>query len=288
MLRAFTGPIKIGKLLSSNAVPCDSALGEACMAHDAVSDARYAARRVSGPVRGWLWAIAAIVVFIAVAAFWTIRHLRDSEIEAQLLATPPWDIALGPGLVRFAVEQAKPVFAARCASCHGADMKGNVAAGAPNLSDGSWLYGDGSVYEIERTILFGVRSGNPKSRNIADMTGFGLLGLLTDVEVRNVVQFVRQISRQSHQAEAAVEGSKIFAGKGQCYDCHGSDARGNSDYGAPDLTANIWSYGGDPQSLYKSIYFGRHGICPSWLGILDLKQVRALAVYIYAASHHET
>jgi cytochrome c oxidase cbb3-type subunit III len=258
------------------------------MADDAATDARYHARRLSGSGRKWLLAVSTIAVCMAVAAFWTIRHFRDSDLEEQLLATLPWDVVHSPVLVRYAVERAKPIFTANCASCHGADMKGNIAAGTPNLTNGSWLYGDGGVYEIERTILFGIRSGNPKSRNIADMIGLGQRGMLTDGEVHNVVQFVRQISHQSYQAEAAAEGSRIFVGKGQCYDCHGSDGRGNSDYGAPDLTANIWSYGGDPQSLYKSIYFGRHGICPSWLGTLDLMQVRALAVYIYTASHHET
>jgi len=257
------------------------------MAHDAVTSDRYSARRVFGPGNG-LWAAGASLVFFVIAAFWTIWHIRDSGLEARLLVTPTWEVALDPTLVSFANEQAKPIFAAHCASCHGADMKGNRAAGTPNLTDGNWLYGDGSVFEIERTILFGIRSGNPKSRNVTDMTAFGQRGLLTEGEIGNVVQFVLAISRQSHQTEAATEGSKIFAGKGQCYDCHAPDARGNSYYGAPDLTANVWSFGGDAPSLYKTVYFGRHGICPSWLGPLDLKQVRALAVYIYSASHHET
>lgn len=35
----------------------------------------------------------------------------------------------------------KEVFAANCAACHGADGKGNIELGAPNLTDGIWLYG---------------------------------------------------------------------------------------------------------------------------------------------------
>lgn len=35
----------------------------------------------------------------------------------------------------------KELFAANCAACHGADGKGNVELGAPNLTDGIWLYG---------------------------------------------------------------------------------------------------------------------------------------------------
>jgi cytochrome c oxidase cbb3-type subunit 3 len=74
-------------------------------------------------------------------------------------------------------------------------------------------------------------------------------------------------------------------GAGQCYDCHASDAKGDTDYGAPDLTADVWSYGGDPGALYKSIYYGRHGVMPAWYGKLSLEQIRALAVYVHAAAH---
>lgn len=38
----------------------------------------------------------------------------------------------------------KPKFAA-CAACHGADAKGNVAIGAPNLTDDIWLHGWGEA-----------------------------------------------------------------------------------------------------------------------------------------------
>jgi cytochrome c oxidase cbb3-type subunit III len=35
----------------------------------------------------------------------------------------------------------KPLFAQNCAACHGAEGKGNPAMGAPDLTDGVWLYG---------------------------------------------------------------------------------------------------------------------------------------------------
>ena len=256
------------------------------MTHNVVTSVRDFARRVSG--RRARRAAVILTAFIVVATYWAIQQIRSSHLKAQLLSAPPWTVAENPELVRFATEQAKPLYAAHCASCHGGDMKGDRAVGAPNLVDADWLYGSGSVFDIERTILFGIRSGNAKSRNVTDMRAFGQRGLLSDSEIRNVVQYVLQLSHQRHQAEAATEGSKIFAGKGECFDCHASDARGDADYGAPDLTANIWSYGGDPRSLYDSVYFGRHGICPAWLGPLDLEQIRALAVYLYSASHQGT
>ena len=53
------------------------------------------------------------------------------------------------------------------------NVRGNPEIGAPNLADNVWLYGDGGVFEIERTILYGVRTGNSKSRSVTDMPAFG-------------------------------------------------------------------------------------------------------------------
>lgn len=56
-----------------------------------------------------------------------------------------------------AVERGKPVFAEQCVACHGAEGKGTLEMGAPNLTDGIWLYG-GTKAEIEETVRGG-RSG---------------------------------------------------------------------------------------------------------------------------------
>lgn len=56
-----------------------------------------------------------------------------------------------------AVDRARPLFAANCASCHGVDAKGMRVNGAPNLTDAEWLYG-GDRTTIRRTI-FGSRRG---------------------------------------------------------------------------------------------------------------------------------
>ena len=50
-------------------------------------------------------------------------------------------------------EAGKAKFAV-CAACHGADGKGNIALGAPNLTDAVWLYGS-----TEETIAEGIRNG---------------------------------------------------------------------------------------------------------------------------------
>lgn len=41
------------------------------------------------------------------------------------------------------------VFKANCIACHGSDAKGNIALGAPNLTDKTWLYGSTEATIIE-------------------------------------------------------------------------------------------------------------------------------------------
>ena len=55
-------------------------------------------------------------------------------------------------------EAGSQLFATYCAACHGADGTGNKMLGAPNLTDGIWLYG-GSPTLVRHTIRNG-RNGN--------------------------------------------------------------------------------------------------------------------------------
>ncbi len=48
-------------------------------------------------------------------------------------------------------ERGETMFATACAACHGPDAKGMAALGAPNLTDGVWLYGP-SAAQIKHTI----------------------------------------------------------------------------------------------------------------------------------------
>jgi cytochrome c oxidase cbb3-type subunit 3 len=167
-------------------------------------------------------------------------------------------------------------------------MKGDRALGASDLTDKVWLYDSGSVSDIERTILYGVRSGHPRSRNITDMPAIGRLGVLHPAEIYDVVQYVMQISHQAHDDKAAVRGEVLFKDKGNCFDCHAPDGTGNPDYGSTDLTANVWTYGGDYVTLFKSVRDGRHGKMDAYIGKLSYADIRALAVDIYERSHKNT
>ncbi len=235
-------------------------------------------------LRGNLPIVAAVVVLALIFVSVTGWRTHHQAMERRLLTTPPSQIDSHPDLVRFAAAEAKPIFAKQCSPCHGKDMKGSIATGAPNLTDHVWLYGD-DLFRIERIILYGIRTGWTKSNDIADMRAFGQRGQLSNDDISDVVQYVLQLSKRPYDPNAAELGRQVYEGKGLCYDCHAGDAKGNTDYGASDLTANVWDYGGSPQQLYDSIYYGRHGIMPAWYGKLSSAQIRALAVYVHNSAH---
>jgi cytochrome c oxidase cbb3-type subunit 3 len=213
------------------------------------------------------------------------QHWRHERLAVLLLSLDINTIMQNASLTAYAKDQAKPLYAANCARCHGADLKGNASLGAPNLIDRYWLFGDGSVFDIERTLLYGVRSGLSKSHDVTDMPAFGLTGRLSAAETRNLVQYLLQLKGLPHQPMAASEGRALYhdVGKANCGDCHGEDGRGNSNYGAPDLTVNAANDAGEARGLYEAIYSGQHRIMPGWIDVLSLEEIRALAIYVYLA-----
>jgi len=229
----------------------------------------------------WPWIGLAAALLVGVLVYGAIH---EHVMATRLLVTDPDQIPNHPELVRYADGLARPAYAAHCASCHGADMKGDQRKGAPNLADSIWLYDFGGVGDIERTVLYGIRSGDPKARNITDMPPIGRNMQLSPAEVSDVATFVINITRPQKDQAAVARGSKIFQTKGVCYDCHSSDAAGNPDYGAPAFTDADWIYGGDFKTVYASIYSGRHGLCPAWIGKLKPQVIRALAVYLHQVS----
>ena len=52
------------------------------------------------------------------------------------------------------VAQGKPIFEQNCVLCHGPDAKGLTAMGAPNLTDGIWLFG-GDRASVRETVRHG-------------------------------------------------------------------------------------------------------------------------------------
>jgi cytochrome c oxidase cbb3-type subunit 3 len=55
----------------------------------------------------------------------------------------------------------------------------------------------------------------------------------------------------------------------------------NLEFGAPNLTDQIWLYGSDEATIVETITNGRSGVMPAWVGRLDPATIKALAVYVH-------
>lgn len=72
-------------------------------------------------------------------------------------------------------------------------------------------------------------------------------------------------------------GKAVFANN--CATCHGSTAQGAIGY--PNLTDNIWHWGGAPDQILETVLNGRQAAMPAWESALGGKQgVTAVAVYL--------
>jgi cytochrome c oxidase cbb3-type subunit 3 len=94
-----------------------------------------------------------------------------------------------------------------------------------------------------------------------------------------VAAYVQSLSGLASPEPAVVEdGATLFTDN--CASCHGDDATGIADMGAPDLTDSFWIYGGDAATLFETIHDGRHGWMPHWDGRLTEAERKMLAVYL--------
>jgi cytochrome c oxidase cbb3-type subunit III len=226
-----------------------------------------------------------LVVLFVVALTATLVHWIGFRQQAdQLLRQDPDRLLSDARLMQFAAQVARPRYQQHCAGCHGGSFQGDPTRGVPNIASNTWLYGNAPV-DVEHTILYGIRSGHPKSRNVTDMPALVRTGQITPADAWDVVEYLQSLAGQSHDPQAAQRGRSIYEGKGNCFDCHAGDARGVTDYGTPALTGPVYLYGGDRQTLYQSILNGRHGECPAWISVLSPLQIRALTLYLVSAPH---
>ena len=155
-----------------------------------------------------------------------------------------------------------------CAQCHGSDAGG--ALGFPNLRDGEWLYGS-SPEAIQTTILYGRQGAMP---------AWG--AALGDQGVEEVTAYVMSLSGREVDTNLATAGQARF--QAMCIACHGADGKGNQLLGAPDLTNDIWLYGGSKGAISQSIRMGRSGKMPAHKDFLGEDKVHLLAAYVYSLS----
>lgn len=214
------------------------------------------------------------------------RQVVTRQVETAAAARAGWadrimaldyaEVQADPELMRIVNETGHALFGDNCAVCHGTG--GTGSSGFPDLTAGAWLWG-GEAEAIHETIRVGINSGHDETR-MSQMMAFGRDGVLERDQVRAVAAYVRSLSQPDVADEARIaEGEAIFAEN--CASCHGDDATGVAELGAPNLADDVWLYGGDAQSVYASIHGGRQGHMPHWDGRLKPLDLRILALYVH-------
>lgn len=169
------------------------------------------------------------------------------------------------------------LFGDNCAACHGRDGKGG--RDFPDLTDDDWLWGGGPE-KIVQTMTVGVNTTHAQSR-VSQMPAFGADEMLNRKQVSDVAAYVYSLSNTSTEAADA---SQIAAGRevymATCVACHGEDAKGKLDVGAPNLTDGRWIYGGGIERIIQSIHGGRQGHMPTWDERLSPAEIKILALYV--------
>lgn len=168
-----------------------------------------------------------------------------------------------------AIVMGERLFLTYCAQCHGSDARG--AKGYPSLVDGDWLYG-GEPQQILATILDG-------RKGIMPALGAAIGG---EAGVKDMANYVLSLSGAAHDAQAAERAKPKFA---LCAACHGPEAKGNPQLGAPNLTDKVWLYGGSLATISETITKGRESMMPAHREFLGEERSRILAAYIYGLSH---
>lgn len=191
---------------------------------------------------------------------------RYGPIFEKYLNQPIEEIVKDPEALKIG----ERLYASYCTVCHGSDAGG--VTGFPNLRDGVWLHG-GTPEAIETTILKGRNGVMPAWK--APLGG--------DEGVEQVVEYVLSLSgRKVNEAEAAAGKEKfgVF-----CVGCHGPEGKGNQQLGAPNLTDDVWLYGGSKQAVTATVANGRNGVMPAHEEFLGEAKVHLLAAYIYSLSN---
>lgn len=199
---------------------------------------------------------------------------ENATVEAKLLATPMEEIINNPDLVRFATAGGGAVFRTYCSQCHGTGAQGGK--GYPNLQDDDWLWG-GDLTAIETTIRHGIRYDGDENTRFSQMPAFGEILAASDIE--KLAEFVLKVSGQDHDAGLAAEGATLFADN--CAACHGDNAQGGREQGAPNLSDALWLFGGDKETITNTITNSRFGVMPAWQGRITDSQIKQVAFYVH-------
>ncbi len=156
------------------------------------------------------------------------------------------------------------LFAANCSGCHGQDASG--ALSFPNLRDKDWLYG-GDAEAVVASISNGRHGQMPAFGSSLDSDAIQLLA-----------ETVQHWKSPRADADRHAQGIKLFGET--CAACHGANAAGNAQIGAPNLTDDVWLYGGSTDQVLATIRDGRKGNMPAHRDLLASEEIRLIASYV--------
>ena len=251
--------------------------------------------------RWWLWTFYLTIIFAIVYVIlypawpmvekatdgvlgWSSRGELAEEMRVvdqaqagfreQLARTPIERVPDDSELMARAVAGGRAAFQVNCSQCHGSGGAGDQKLGYPNLNDDAWLWG-GDLRAIEYTITHGVRWPEDDETRFSQMPPFA--GALSDAQLDAVVDHVLSLSGKAQPSSA---GAQVFADN--CAACHGPQAKGGRDVGAPNLSDAIWLRGGDRADLKRQILNPRMGAMPAWGERLDPVTIKMLAAYVHS------
>jgi cytochrome c oxidase cbb3-type subunit 3 len=243
----------------------------------------------------WITVIWSAVYYVVYPTFpgwdglWQYTARKDvaARLEAVQAGRAEWtgklavasleEIERDSDLLEFAIAGGRAAFADNCAPCHGTGGAGGP--GYPNLLDDSWLWG-GTLDAISTSLIHGVRWMQDDDTRISDMPRFGVDEFLTANQINDVAEYVLALSNSATDLAAAERGREVFAEN--CAACHGESGEGNTEFGAPRLNDAIWFYGGDKETVVRTITESRRGVMPAWGGRLDAVTIKQLAVYVHS------
>ncbi len=220
---------------------------------------------------------------------WNTRALLMEKLNQASAEQKPYfdkisamsyeQIAKDPEMNGFILSAGKALFSDNCAPCHQAGGQGKLGF-FPNLTDDDWLYG-GTYDKIHETLMGGRRGYMPT---------FG--EVLSGEQIDQLANYVASLSGIAHDGAKATAGNALFHSEtAACFYCHGPDAKGRKDIGAPNLTDNIWLWANVPGSdsaegkvaaIRGVITNGLNkGVMPVWAGRLSPEQIKVLTVYVH-------
>ena len=106
-----------------------------------------------------------------------------------------------------------------------------------------------------------------------------------DAGIDNMVAYVQSLSGAAEADASAMSAKPLFMAL--CSACHTAEGTGNPMLGAPNLTDDIWLYGGSKDAIRATLVSGRNGVMPAHGELLGEDRTKILAAYILSLSQQQ-